>query len=117
VQQTDGSYLPNTKPVIFDQLFLNNYYIPVSTNIIEDGSFIRLGYVTLTYDLTRLVKHTAFKGLNVSITGKNLFLLTKYTGSDPQVNIGYNSGSGSMGMDYLGVPSTRSFNFSINAVF
>jgi len=117
VQQADGSYLPNTKPVIFDQLFLNNYYIPVSTNIIEDGSFIRLGYVTLTYDLTRLVKHTAFKGLNVSITGKNLFLLTKYTGSDPQVNIGYNSGSGSMGMDYLGVPSTRSFNFSINAVF
>ena len=119
VQNADGSYSPNTTPIILDQTFINTYFYPVSSNFIEDGSYIRLSYVTVGYDLSKLlVPKCPVKGLNVTLTGRNLFLLTKYSGSDPQVTeSGSSYGSGSGGFDRYGVPKTRSFNISVKATF
>ncbi len=119
VQNADGTYSPNTTPIILDQTFINTYFYPVSSNFIEDGSYIRLSYVTVGYDLSKLlVPNCPVKGLNVTLTGRNLFLLTKYSGSDPQVTESDSSyGSGSGGFDRYGVPKTRSFNISVKATF
>ena len=119
VQNADGSYSPNTTPIILDQTFINTYFYPVSSNFIEDGSYIRLSYVTVGYDLSKLlVSNCPVKGLNVTLTGRNLFLLTKYSGSDPQVTeSGSSYGSCSGGFDRYGVPKTRSFNISVKATF
>lgn len=118
VKQADGTYVPNTTPVIVDSNFITNYFNAVSSNFIEDGSYIRLSYVTLGYDLSRLLpKKCPVKGLKVSATGRNLFLLTKYTGSDPQILAGTGGGTGSAGIDNYSVPTTRSFNFSLSATF
>lgn len=117
VQQADGTYVPNTKPIIFNQTTMNNYYYAVSSNFIEDGSYIRLSYVTVGYDFSRFLKKTAIKGLKATLTGRNLFLLTKYSGSDPQISTGSASGTGSAGIDNFQVPNTRSFNFTLNATF
>lgn len=118
VAQPDGTYVPNTTPVIVDSNFITNYYNAVSSNFIEDGSYIRLSYVTVGYDLSRLLsKKCPIKGLKVSATGRNLFLLTKYTGSDPQILAGTGGGTGSAGIDNYSVPTTRSFNFSLSATF
>ena len=118
VAQPDGSYAPNTTPVILDSNFINNYYNVVSSNFIEDGSYIRLSYVTVGYDFSNFLKKGCpIKGLKLSATGRNLFLLSKYTGSDPQILAGTGGGTGSAGIDYYSVPSTRSFNFSLSATF
>ena len=118
VQQADGSYKQNTTPIVLDYKTITDYYTEVSSNFIEDGSYIRLSYVTLAYDLSKLVKKTSIKGLKVSVTGNNLFLLTKYTGSDPQINASTSTGgTGSMGIDNYPVPNTRGFNFTLNANF
>lgn len=118
VKQSDGSFTPNTQRITLDQNTLVNYYYNVSSNFVEKGSFCRLSYVTLTYDVSRYLKKSPIKGLRVSATGRNLFLLTKYTGSDPQVNASTSSGgSGGGGFDNYGVPNTRSYNFSLNATF
>ena len=119
VENADGTYSPNTTPIILDQTFINTYFYPVSSNFIEDGSYIRLSYVTVGYDLSKLlVSNCPVKGLNVTLTGRNLFLLTKYSGSDPQVTeSGSSYGSGSGGFDRYGVPKTRSFNISVKATF
>ena len=118
VQQADGSYVPNTTPVIFDSNFVNNYYHAVSTNFIEDGSYIRLSYVTLAYDFSKFLKKACpIKGLKLSATGRNLFLLSKYTGCDPQIIAGTGGGTGSAGIDNYSVPTTRSFNFTLSATF
>ena len=119
VANGDGTYRKNTTPVILDQNFINTYYYPVSSNFIEDGSYIRLSYVTIGYDLSKLLaKGCPVKGLNVSVTGRNLFLLTKYSGSDPQVTeSGSSYGSGSGGFDRYQVPNARSFNFNLKATF
>lgn len=118
VKQADGTYVPNTTPIIIDSNFINNYFYTVSSNFIEDGSYIRLSYVTLAYDFTRfLSKNCPIKGLKLSATGRNLFLLTKYTGTDPQILAGTGGGTGSAGIDNYNVPTTRSFNFSLSATF
>jgi hypothetical protein len=118
VLQADGSYLPNTTPVIFDQTTMTNYFYAVSSNFIEDGSYIRLSYLTLGYDLTSLVKKTSIKELKLTFTGRNLFLLTRYSGSDPQINISPASGgTGGTGIDNYTVPNTRSFNFNLSLTF
>lgn len=118
VRQADGSYKPNTTPVVMDQNFVNNYYNAVSSNFIEDGSYARLSYVTIGYDLSHLLaKNCPIKGLKLSATGRNLLLLSKYTGSDPQILAGTGGGTGSAGIDYYSVPSTRTFNFTLSATF
>ena len=121
VEQADGSYVPNTKPVILDQTTYNNYIGNVSSNFIEDGSYLRLSYVTLAYDMSNLMRRLGsanpVKGLKVSFTGRNLFLATKYTGCDPQVMPSASNGTGGMGVDNYSVPSLRSFNFNLNVSF
>ncbi len=118
VEQPDGSYIQNTTAITLDHTTINNYFQAVSSNFVEDGSYIRLSYVTLGYDFSKLTRNTPFTGLRCSFTANNLFMLTKYTGSDPTCNANVDAkGTGSAGIDSYAVPATRSFNFSISATF
>ena len=56
VAQPDGTYVQNNKPIILNQTNLNTYFYGVSSNFIEDGSYLRLSYVTVGYDFTRFLK-------------------------------------------------------------
>lgn len=118
VEQPDGTYTPNTMPVVFDQAFYLNYYAPVGSNFIEDGSLVRIGYATLSYNAIDLARKIGIEGLSFSATGRNLLLLTNYSGSDPVVNYtGDAGGTGTFGIDYLGIPNTRSYTFTVSATF
>lgn len=119
VSKSDGTYAKNTAPIVLDYQTITNYYTAVSSNFIEDGSYIRLSYLTIGYDFSKLLKkNSQIKSLKCSITGTNLFLLTKYTGSDPQLNASTGGGgTGSMGIDNYAVPNTRGLNLTINANF
>ncbi len=118
VEQPDGSFSPNANPVIFDQLFYINYYAPVGSNFVEEASFVRLSNVTLTYDMSYLTRKIGISGLKLSITGRNLLLLTNYSGSDPIVNYtGTSGGAGTYGIDNMPIPNPRSFLFNISANF
>jgi len=112
-------YAPNTTPITLNQTIITNYFYNVSTNFIEDGSYIRLSYVTLGYDFAKLMKNqNFFKGLKLNFTCNNVFLLTKYTGTDPVCNASTSAkGTGSAGVDNSPIPSTRSYNISLSASF
>lgn len=113
------SYEPNTTPITLNQTNIINYFYNVSTNFIEDGSYLRLSYVTLGYDFAQLMKNQkVLKGLKLNFTCNNVFLLTKYTGTDPVCNASTSAkGTGSAGIDNTPVPSTRSYNISLSASF
>lgn len=113
------SYEPNTTPITLNQTNIINYFYNVSTNFIEDGSYLRLSYVTLGYDFAQLMKNQkVLKGLKLNFTCNNVFLLTKYTGTDPVCNASTSAkGTGSAGIDNSPVPSTRSYNISLSASF
>ena len=112
-------YEPNTTPITLNQTNITNYFYQVSTNFIEDGSYIRLSYVTLGYDFAKLMKNqNVLKGLKLNFTCNNVFLLTKYTGTDPVCNASTSAkGTGSAGIDDSPIPSTRSYNISLSASF
>ena len=119
VEDGNGGYVKNTTPITLDNTTINNYFYAVSSNFVEDGSYIRLSYVTLGYDFVRLMKNqNVLKGLNLSFTANNLFVLTKYTGTDPVVNASTSGGgTGSTGIDDFPIPNTRSYNLSLNVKF
>ena len=57
----------------------------------------------------------SIRNLYVALTGQNLFVITKYTGFDPEVNTdGGFDGIPSLGIEYIPYPSARSFQLSIN---
>ena len=112
-------YAQNTTPITLNQTTITNYFYNVSTNFIEDGSYLRLSYVTLGYDFAKLMKNQkVLKGLKLNFTCNNVFVLTKYTGSDPVCNASTGQGgTGSAGIDNSPIPSTRSYNISLSASF
>jgi hypothetical protein len=73
----------------------------------------------LSYDFGGLVgSQKIFKGISATATGTNLFTWTNYKGMDPEVSAaGGTGGSGSTGIDYLGVPAVATFTFGINLTF
>jgi len=72
---------------------------------IEDGSYLRLGQLTLNYELPPIQNFV--KGVNVYLTATNLFTLTKYAGYDPDFS--YINSPFYMGVDYGKMPQTQSF--------
>ena len=81
-----------------------------SSRWIEDGSFVRLQNITVGY---RLDLPPAFGVRTARLYGSadNLFLLTGYSGYDPEVHIA--SGLASRGIDYLAYPRARTFTFGV----
>jgi TonB-linked SusC/RagA family outer membrane protein len=94
-------------------------YASNSLNFITSVNWLKLRSLSLTYDFSNILKNQKIiKGLSATITGTNLATWTNYKGMDPEVSAaGGTGGSGSTGIDYLGVPATASGAFGINLTF
>jgi TonB-dependent starch-binding outer membrane protein SusC len=98
----------------------NSNEVFFSTRYLKDGAFLRLNNLTLSYDLKpSFIKIDKWvKSIRFSITGQNLFVITKYDGYDPEVNTDRNvNGVLSYGIDYLSYPKARSIIFGLNVSF
>jgi len=83
--------------------------------LVEDGSFLRLNYVTLGYNLpTDNIKF--IDGAYISVSGQNLLLFTKYSGFDPEVN-SFSYDPGRVGLDWNSFPNQKSYSVSLNLTF
>ncbi|RYZ31066.1 MAG: SusC/RagA family TonB-linked outer membrane protein [Chitinophagaceae bacterium] len=80
---------------------------------IDDGSFVKLREVSLSYNLGNL---KAFKDLTLSLSGRNLISWDNYKGFDPEVNAGGQS-TILRGIDFGAVPIPRTFSFGISTKF
>lgn len=85
---------------------------------VEDGSFVRLKNITLTYNLPASILNKIHVGrLSVYVTGANLITNTKYTGYDPEVssfNRGNRVRAGGLGIDLSNYPTAKTFIFGLN---
>ena len=121
VKQADGTYSANTKTVELTQNYYTAVLGGVGTAFIEDGSWSRLRYLTLSYALpARLLGRTSFlKGAELSVTGRNLVLLTNYSGADPETAAAGAGvrGGGSNGFDFGNVPATRGVDMALRVNF
>lgn len=78
---------------------------------IEDGSYLRLKTVNLTYRVPVPGSWTWLQGLSVWAEAQNLLTFTKYLGSDPEVNAG--NGVLYQGIDCGNLALGRSFTFGV----
>jgi TonB-linked SusC/RagA family outer membrane protein len=88
-----------------------------SSLYVEDASFVKLDNATLGYDFN-LKNGGAFKGIRVYVTGQNLFVITDYTGVDPEVRYSYANNILAPGVDTRDTwVRTRAFTLGVNVKF
>jgi TonB-linked SusC/RagA family outer membrane protein len=83
--------------------------------MVEDASFIRLQNVTVGYQLPRL-GFVPVETARLYVTGQNLFVLTRYTGFDPEVN-GIGGDPRLPGVDVGAYPRARTWNTGLSVTF
>lgn len=88
-----------------------------STRFVEDGSYLRLKVVTLSYTITgSLLRKWHISRLQPYFTAENLLTFTNYKGFDPEVNQ-YGGSAVIQGIDWGTYPHSRSFMFGLNVEF
>jgi TonB-linked SusC/RagA family outer membrane protein len=85
------------------------------STMVEDASFLRLQTLTLGYQLPRTTM-VALDRARLYLTGQNLFVLTHYTGFDPEVN-SIGGDPRFPGVDVGAFPRARTWNLGLNLTF
>ncbi|MDN5213625.1 TonB-dependent receptor [Fulvivirgaceae bacterium BMA12] len=92
----------------------------VSTRYLEDAGFLRLNNATLGYNLKPELfgLEGLINSIRFSVTGQNLFVITDYSGYDPEINSNLTiDGIQTFGIDYFNYPKPRTVVFSLNVSF
>jgi len=117
---TDGKpiYEPFTKTLNQDETrrYWSNLGERAQENFVYDASFIKLRQISIEYSLPpKILSKTPITNLAVSFVGRNLAILYKNIDNvDPEY--GYTDSS-AQGLDYFGMPTTRTFGFNLRATF
>ena len=111
---------PNTiSTVLDDDWYLDNGggFGAVAEDFIEDGSFVRLRNISLSYNFVPKSRISRFiKGGTITLSGQNLWLSTDYEGVDPETSL-VGSSSNGQGLDYFQGPNTKSYTATLNLKF
>ncbi|MEQ8524665.1 TonB-dependent receptor [Gracilimonas sp.] len=87
---------------------------------VEEADFVRLREVSVRYDFTDVLNSANLtqyvKNASISVSGSNLWLSSKYSGNDPEVNFA-GARSNSRGQDFLTLPQPRSVFATLNIGF
>lgn len=105
------------------QVANDNNYGTTSTKWVEDGSFVRLKNVSLSYNLPSsiLSRQKLVRGIRATIGAQNALTITGYSGFDPEVGsyVGQNANNSNqaIGLDNGRYPLTPIYTFSLNVNF
>jgi TonB-linked SusC/RagA family outer membrane protein len=88
----------------------------VAEDNVEDASWVRLRELTVSYNLPSSLFDKVFvSSASISLTARNLFLITEYSGIDPETNL--TGSSNGIGLEYFGMPNTKSFGANLRVTF
>jgi len=98
----------------------NNYggnVANLSSRYLEDGSFIRLKNVSLSYTVPgKITKKWGISNLKLYVSGSNLLTITNYKGLDPEVS-SQGGNQNTAGYDWATVPQSKTFTTGLNVTF
>ncbi|WP_342329879.1 TonB-dependent receptor [Pedobacter sp. FW305-3-2-15-E-R2A2] len=90
----------------------------ISTRFLEKGDFLRLRTVSLGYRLKRQwAEKVGLSNLRISAQVYNAFVITNYSGIDPEVNSNRNNTNIATGYDNRAIPQPRTYTLGLNATF
>ncbi|TZF85961.1 SusC/RagA family TonB-linked outer membrane protein (plasmid) [Pedobacter sp. BS3] len=114
IRESDGK--ANTIPVLQDQSYFQNFYSYVDQNFVEDGSFVKLREITLSYSLPKsLIQKSPFESVSFSVTGRNLWIKSDFSYLDPEGSL--LGDTNSQGLYHAITPGTRGWTFGLNVKF
>jgi len=105
------------------QISADNNFGKITDRFLEDGSFVRLKNVSLTYNVpAKYLGYTkVIKGLRATIGAQNILTFTKYKGYDPEVGAYVGTGAASnnqaIGIDFGRYPITPMYTTTISINF
>lgn len=93
----------------------------INTRWIEDGSYLRVRDISLSYNFGQnVVEKLSISGLRIYGNLKNWFTITNYSGYSPEVNRslgGVDSVALTQGVDYGTYPQSKTFSVGLNVEF
>ena len=105
----------NTTPVpatYYFRTYKGDFGNYAAENAIQDGSWVRLRTVSLGYRFNFTNENSALKYIDLTLTGRNLWLHTKYKGVDPETSL-TGAGSNLGGWDYFNNPGSKGYGFTL----
>ena len=95
-------------------MFNSGYNFLGSDRYVEDASFIRMSYVQLSYRFKKkTLQALGLRNLAISLSGQNLLVFTKYSGTDPE----HGAGAWGIATDGSQTPRSKSITMNINVGF
>lgn len=95
-----------------------SYKNALTSNAVEDGSFLRFSSLTIGYSLPdKWISKAYLTRARVFFTASNLFCWTNYSGNDPEVDVASSKNPLNSGIDWSAYPKARAFNFGLNLTF
>ena len=88
----------------------------LSNDFIEDGSFVSMKHLTLGYTFDNVLRSIGMSALRLYFSAENLFIITNYSGYDPESTASGNSDV-DLGIDFNAYPINRSFLLGLRATF
>ncbi len=98
---------------VYPRGYISSFYGTVEQWRIDDGSFVKLREISLSYSLGKI---KWFKDITASVTGRNLKSWDHYKGYDPEVNAGGQSNI-LRGIDFGAIPIPKTFSIGVSAKF
>jgi len=100
-------------------LYQQGYNWLGSDRYVEDGSFLRIKYVSLRYTAPKKWAHAIHaKAINAYLTVNNLFCFTKYSGTDPEVAVqNFNASLPGVAYDTSRTPRSRDWTMGLSITF
>ena len=104
-----SNYWPRLKGMQTDELkFMTDRWV-------EDASFLRISNISLSY-MIPLPKNKIVRSMSVGVSGRNLYVFTKYSGWDPEVS-SYGNSMQRIGVDLGSYPTARTYCFDLKFTF
>ncbi|HEY9262535.1 TonB-dependent receptor domain-containing protein, partial [Chitinophaga sp.] len=117
LEEVKNRWTPENKNTDIPKLFLADATITqASTRWLEKGDFVRAREISLGYTFPGIKQKLGMNSLRVYGLVQNAFIITKYKGSDPEVNTNRDSNI-NYGVDNRGVPIPRIFTLGLNVGF
>jgi TonB-dependent starch-binding outer membrane protein SusC len=121
----DAAYVANSNTDVprISGTTVNGNGLRITDKFVEDGSYLRIKNVTLSYSLPAsfITKQNAVRAVRLQAGVQNLATFTKYKGYDPEVGayVGrdVSEDNQALGLDYGRYPSTAIYTFGINVDF
>lgn len=103
-------------PIAQTRLASAGYTTLIDSHKVENGSFLRGKNISIGYSLpVELISKIGFSKLRVSFSAQNFFLITSYSGYDPEVST-WDTGF-SQNIQFYDYPKARSYTFGLSASF